>query len=43
LKWREEQAQALQAKTEAERPRVSREELLARRKAGEKLDASTGQ
>jgi uncharacterized protein (DUF433 family) len=31
LKRREEEAEALRAKIEAERPRVSREELLARR------------
>jgi uncharacterized protein (DUF433 family) len=35
LKRREEEAAALRAKIEAERPRVSREELLARRGAGE--------
>src|SRR5712692_7528001 len=33
LKRREQEARALQAKVEAERPRVSREELLARRRA----------
>jgi uncharacterized protein (DUF433 family) len=43
LKRREEEAKALRAKVEAERPRVSREELLARRRAGEKADAPTGQ
>jgi uncharacterized protein (DUF433 family) len=43
LKRREEEAQALRAKIEAERPRVSREELLARRSAREKADAATGQ
>lgn len=43
LKRREEEAGALRAKIEAERPRVSREELLARRGAGEKADAPTGQ
>ena len=36
LKRREEEAEALRAKIEAERPRVSREELLARRSAREK-------
>src|SRR6266566_8307184 len=36
LKRREEEAAALRAKLEAERPRVSREELLARRSATEK-------
>ena len=43
LKRRAEEAEALRAKIEAERPRVSREELLARRRAGEKADAPTGQ
>ena len=43
LKGREEEAQALRAKIEAERPRVSREELLARRSAREKADAPAGQ
>src|SRR5262245_22203891 len=43
LKRREEEAEALRAKIEAERPRVSREELLARRSAREKADAPTGQ
>ena len=33
----------LRAKIEADRPRVSREELLARRSATEKADAPTGQ
>jgi uncharacterized protein (DUF433 family) len=33
LKRREEEAEALRAKVEAQRPRVSREELLARRSA----------
>src|SRR5262245_57131215 len=42
LKRREEEAGALQARIEAERPRVTREELLARR-AGEKADAPPGQ
>src|SRR5437660_6559094 len=36
LKGREEEARALQAKIEAERPHVSREELLARRRAPKK-------
>src|SRR5215470_5866378 len=36
LKQREEEAEALRATIEAERPRVSREELLARRAAREK-------
>ncbi|MCI0464634.1 MAG: DUF433 domain-containing protein [Gemmataceae bacterium] len=42
LKRRAEEAEALRAKIEAEHPRVSREELLARR-AGEKANAPTGQ
>src|SRR5439155_14000092 len=43
LKRREEEAETLRVKIEAERPRVSREELLARRIAREKADAPTGQ
>ena len=43
LKRRVEEAEALRAKIEAERPRVSREELLARRSAREKDHAPTGQ
>jgi uncharacterized protein (DUF433 family) len=43
LKRREEEAQALRAKIEAERPRVTRQELLARLGAGEQVDASAGQ
>jgi len=43
LKRREEEAEALRAKIEAERPRVSREELLARQSAREKDNAPTGQ
>jgi uncharacterized protein (DUF433 family) len=43
LKRREGEAEALRAKIEAERPRVSRGELLARRSAREKADAPTGQ
>jgi len=42
LKRREEEAEALRAKIEAERPRMSREELLARRGAREKTDAPLG-
>ena len=42
LKRRAEEAEALRAKIEAERPRVSREVLLARGTAREKADASTG-
>jgi uncharacterized protein (DUF433 family) len=42
LKRRKEEADALQAKIEGERPRVSREELLARRSAREKANAPTG-
>jgi uncharacterized protein (DUF433 family) len=41
LKRRAEQAEALRAKIEAERPRVGREELLARRGAREKDHAPT--
>src|SRR5262245_19456256 len=43
LKRRAAQAEALRAKIETERPRVSREELLARRSAREKDDAPAGQ
>lgn len=43
LKRRAEEAEALRVKIEAARPRVSREELLARRSARDKADASTGQ
>lgn len=43
LKRREDEAQALRAKIESERPRVSRAELLARRRATEEVDALTGQ
>lgn len=43
VKQRAEQAEALRKKIEAERPRVSREELLARRSAREKTNAPTGQ
>jgi uncharacterized protein (DUF433 family) len=43
LRRREEEAEALRTKIEAERPRVSREELLARRRARETADAPTGQ
>ena len=43
LKRREEEAETLRAKIEAERPRVAREELLARRRAREKADAPAGQ
>ncbi len=43
LKRREEEARALRARIETERPRVSGEELLARRSAGEEADAPTGQ
>jgi uncharacterized protein (DUF433 family) len=42
LKRRREEAETLRAKIEAERPRVSREELLARRSAREKPIAPTG-
>ncbi len=43
LKRRGEEAEALRAKIEAERPRISREELLARHRATEKADAPTSQ
>jgi uncharacterized protein (DUF433 family) len=43
LKRREEEAEVLRAKIEAERPCVSRDELLARRSAREKESAPTGQ
>jgi uncharacterized protein (DUF433 family) len=43
LKQREEEAQALRARMEAERPRVTRQELLARLGAREKVDAPAGQ
>lgn len=43
LKRRTEEADALRAKIEAERPRITRQELLARRNAKEKADAPAGQ
>jgi uncharacterized protein (DUF433 family) len=43
LKQREAEAEALRATVEAARPRVSRQELLARRPARDKVDAPTGQ
>jgi len=43
LKRRGEEAEALRAKIEAERPRISLEELLGRRRATEKADAPTSQ
>jgi len=43
LKRRAEEAEALRAKIETERPRVTREELLARRGAREKDHAPSGQ
>ena len=43
LKRREEEAEVQQAKIEAEHPRVSRQELLARRSAKEKGNATAGQ
>jgi uncharacterized protein (DUF433 family) len=39
LKRRVEEAEAMRVKLESERPRVTREELLARSTAGEKADA----
>src|SRR5438552_4789370 len=41
LKCRQEEAKTLQAKIEAEHPRVTREQLLARRSATEGTDAPT--
>lgn len=43
LKRRAEEAETLRAKIEAERPRIAREELLARRRVREKADAPAGQ
>jgi len=43
LDRREQEAQALRAKFEALHPRITREELLARRAAREKANAPTGQ
>ena len=43
LKQRKVEAEALRARIEGERPRISREELLARRSAQERADAPTGQ
>jgi hypothetical protein len=43
LKRRQTEAEALRAKIEEERPRVSRKELLARRSGTEKADAPIGQ
>ncbi len=43
LKRRAEEAEALRAKIEAQRPSVSRKELLARRSAREKANAPAGQ
>lgn len=43
LKRRAEEADSMRAKIEAERPRVPRNELLARRHAREKVDAPTRQ
>lgn len=42
LKQRQDEAVALKAKIEAEQPRLSREELLARRSAAETANAPTG-
>jgi uncharacterized protein (DUF433 family) len=42
LRRRVEESEALRAKIEAERPRISPEELLARRSAREKANAPTG-
>jgi uncharacterized protein (DUF433 family) len=43
LERRKEEAESLRARIEAERPRVTREELLARRGAAEKDNAPAGQ
>lgn len=43
LKRRQEGAEALRARIEAKRTRISREELLARRRARERADAPAGQ
>lgn len=43
LKQRSEEAEALRAEIEADRPRLKRDELLARRSAREKDHAATGQ
>lgn len=43
LKQRGEEVEVLRAKIEADRPRVSRDELLARRSARETPNAPTGQ
>jgi uncharacterized protein (DUF433 family) len=43
LERREAEAQTLRAKIETDRPRMSRETLLARRSAGERADAATGE
>jgi uncharacterized protein (DUF433 family) len=43
LKRRREEAEALRAMIEAERPRVSRDELLGRRSAREEANAEIGQ
>jgi uncharacterized protein (DUF433 family) len=43
LKRREVEAEALREKIEADRPRVTREELLARRSISEKANAPSGQ
>jgi uncharacterized protein (DUF433 family) len=42
LKRRDEDAEAVRAKIEAERPRISRQELLARRSVVESAEAPTG-
>jgi uncharacterized protein (DUF433 family) len=43
LKQRAEEADTLRENIEGENPRISRDELLARKSAREKADASTGQ
>jgi uncharacterized protein (DUF433 family) len=43
MKHRKEDAEALRAKIEAERPRITRAQLLARQSAREQTDVATGE
>jgi uncharacterized protein (DUF433 family) len=43
LKQREEEARTLRARIESDRPRITRDELIARSRAGEKADAPARQ
>jgi hypothetical protein len=43
LRRRDEEAAAMQAEIEKERPRTPKDELIARRSATEKANASTGE